>query len=98
MYHCWTSQLYQLFFVVSVEISYSLKVIHIFYQSHIQVKPLCYNGFASGEHFDRLEVISMDDIKKDWCLTMFDALTCENQLLLLQLAEEFLRNQEDGHD
>lgn len=40
----------------------------------------------------------MDDIKKDWLLTIFDALTCEDRLLLLERAEEFLQNQEDDHD
>lgn len=40
----------------------------------------------------------MNDIKKDWLLTIFDALTYENRLLLLERAEEFLHDQEGDHD
>lgn len=47
-------------------------------------------------HYWRL--IAMDDIKKDWILTLFDALNDEDRLLLLGLAEEFLRNQADDCD
>ena len=57
-----------------------------------------YNSRASGGHYNTLEAIAMDDIKKDWLLTIFDALTYEDRLLLLERAEEFLHNQEDDHD
>ena len=40
----------------------------------------------------------MEDVKEDWILTLFEALNYEDRLLLLWLAEEFLRNQEDDHD
>lgn len=69
-----------------------------FQQSHILVIGLWYNYCTSGGHYNTLEAIAMDDIKKDWLLTIFDALTYEDRLLLLERAEEFLHNQEDDHD